>query len=75
MDVGLDIRLEISRRTHIGYIVVDNHVDLLNIDSSSDDIGRDENLGLAVSETIEDIISFVGQLFTVKRGDLMSFLS
>lgn len=61
--------------SRIRYIVIDDHVDLLDIDTSSYDVGSDENLGLAVSETIENLVSLAKLLFTVKRGDLMSFLS
>ena len=75
MDVGLDIRPEITIRSQIGYIVVDNHVDLLDIDTSSDDIGGNEDFGLAVSESIEDVISVIRLLVSVERSDRVTFIS
>ena len=75
VNISLDIRPEIPGRSHVGYIVIDDHVDLLNIDTSSDDVGSDEYLGLAVSEIIEDLVSFIRQLFTVERSDRVAFFS
>jgi hypothetical protein len=66
VDVRLDIRLIVPTGSEVGYIVVYDHVDLLNIDTSSDDIGSDENFGLAVPESIEDTISLVGHLVSVE---------
>lgn len=75
MDVGLDIRPEITIRAQIGYIVVDNHVDLLDIDTSSDDVRGNEDFGLAVSESIEDVISVNRLLVSVERSDRVTFVS
>ena len=75
MDVGLDIRPEITIRSQIGYIVVDNHVDLLDIDTSSDDVGGNQDFSLAVSESIEDVISVNRLLVSVKRSDRVTFIS
>ena len=66
VDISLDIRLEISARSKIGYIVIDDHVDLLDIDTSSDDIGSNEYLGLPVPERIENSITLVGHLVSVE---------
>ena len=75
MDVGLNIRPEISTRSEVGYIVVDDHVDLLDIDSSSDDVGGDEDFGFTVPEFVEDLVSLIRQLVSVERGDRVTFFS
>jgi hypothetical protein len=66
VDISLDIRLVISTGSEVGYIVIHDHIDLLNIDTSSDDVGGDEDFGLAVSESIENPISLVGHLVSVE---------
>jgi hypothetical protein len=66
VDISLDIRLVISTGSEVGYIVIYDHVHLLNIDTSSDDVGSNENFGLAVSESIENPISLVGHLVSVE---------
>lgn len=73
MDVGFNVGLEAKFGSEDGNIVIDNHVDLLNVDPSRDDIGRDEHLCLAVPERIEDFVSFASLLVTVERGDRMTF--
>lgn len=69
VDVGLDIRLEPALGTEVGDIIVDDHVDLLNVDTACYDVGRNEDLGLAITEAVEDAVSIVRRLFTVQRGD------
>ena len=75
MDVGLDIRPEITVRSQIGYIVVDNHVDLLDIDTPSNDVGGDQDFGFTVSESIEDVISVNRLLVSMERSDRVTFIS
>jgi len=75
VNIRLDIGLEISTGSKVGYIVVHDHVDLLNIDTSSDDVGSNEDFGLAVPESIEDFISLIGHLVSVEGSYRVSFLS
>lgn len=71
VNVGLDIRPESALRSHVRYIIVDHHVDLLDIDTPRNYVCRDENLGLAVPEAIEDIVSLVRLFLAMQRSDLM----
>lgn len=66
MDVSLNVRPVLPLRPKIGDIVVDDHIDLLDIDTAGDDIGGDQNLGLAVPEAIENVVSVAGHLVAVK---------
>lgn len=66
MDVGLDIWLKVEFWAEDRNIVIDDHVDLLNIDSSSDYVGRDKDFGLAVSERVEDSISVFSLLIAME---------
>jgi hypothetical protein len=52
VDISLDIRPPIPFRSQIRNIIVDHHVDLLDIDTARDDIGRDEDLCLAIPEAV-----------------------
>lgn len=72
MDVGLDVRAT-TPRSQIGHVVVDNHVHSRDIDTSSNDVGGDENLGLTIPEAVKDSITFLGELVTVERGNGMTF--
>lgn len=73
MDIRLNVRPEPSLRTQIGDVVVDHHVHLLNVDSARNNIRRDEDLGLAVPEIVQDAIAVLGLLLAVQRGNLMAF--
>jgi len=75
VDISFDIGLEISTGAKVGYIVVYNHVDLLNIDTSSDDVGSNEDFGLTVPESIEDFISLIGHLVSMEGSYRVAFLS
>jgi hypothetical protein len=66
VDISLDIRLVVPTGSEVGYIVIYDHVNLLNIDTSSDDVGGDEDFGLAVPESIENPISLVGHFISVE---------
>lgn len=72
MDVGLDIGTT-SARSQVGHVIVYNHVHSRDIDTPSNDVGSNENLGLTVSEAVEDSITFLGELVTVERGNGMAF--
>jgi len=50
VDISLDVWLEIKLWTKDWYIVINDHVDLLNIDTSGNDIGGDQDLCLGVTE-------------------------
>lgn len=69
MDISLDVRSELAFGSHDRDVVVDDHVDLLNVDTPSDDVGCDEDLGLAVTEPVQDRISLVALFLSVQRGD------
>jgi hypothetical protein len=73
VDVGFNVGLEAKFGSEDRNIVVDYHVDLLDVDTSGDDIGRDEHLCLAVPERIENLVSFTSLLVSVQRGDRMTF--
>ena len=74
MDIRFDVRCELTLRTEIGDVVVDYHVNLLDIYPTRDDIGGDEDFGLAVSEAVEDIVTFSRQFVAVQRSDAVSFV-
>ncbi len=65
MNISLDIWVEVSFTTQIGNVVIDNHVDLLNIDTPRDDVRGDQNFRLAISESVEDGISVGGELLAM----------
>jgi hypothetical protein len=72
MNVSFDVRPEPSLWTQIGDVVIDDHVDLLNIDSARNNIRRNEDLGFAVPEIVQDAITVLGLLLAVQRGNLMA---
>lgn len=72
MDVGLDIGTT-SARSQVGHVIVYNHVHSRDIDTSRNDVGSNENLGLTIPEAVEDSITFLGELVTVERGNGMAF--
>lgn len=55
--VCLGIRLFVISALH-WYVVVDHHIDGLNIDTACKDIGRNENLDLACSELFKNPVAF-----------------
>ena len=67
MNVCFHIRLEAALWSHIGYIVVDHHVDLLDVDTPRNYVGRNEDFGFAVPEPVEDIVS-LARLFLAVQG-------
>jgi hypothetical protein len=66
MDIRLNVRPEPSLWTQIGDVVIDDHVHLLNIDSTRDDVRRDEDLCLAVTEIVQDAIAVFSLLLAVQ---------
>ena len=60
VDVRLDVWRKPSLGSHVGYVVAHDHVDLLNVNTSSDDVGSDEDFRLAFSEAVEDLVSVCG---------------
>ena len=66
VNVSLNVRLKAAFGTCIRHIIVDDHVDLLNVDTSRNDIGSDENFGFAVSESVENRVSLLRLLVAVK---------
>jgi hypothetical protein len=68
VQIGLNIHMPSSFRPKIGNIVIDNHVDLLNIDTSGDDVGCDEDLRLTVSKAIQYTVPLIMDLVRVERG-------
>jgi hypothetical protein len=75
VDISLDIRFEVPTRSKVGNIVIDDHVDLLNIDTSSDDVGSDEDFGFTVPKLVEDLVSLIRHFVSVERGDRVTFFS
>jgi hypothetical protein len=73
VNISLDVRLEIKLWSKDWYIVINDHVDLLDIDTSGNDVGGDQDLCLGVTEGIEDPISVVRLFISVKRGDRVTF--
>lgn len=71
MQVGLRIRpvLRVERQ-----VVVDDHVDLRNVDTSRDDVRRDQDFGLAVPEALHDSVAFGRFELAVQRDDLVAFV-
>jgi hypothetical protein len=69
VDISLEIRPEPIRSICDGYIIVDDHVNLLNIDTSGNDVGGDKNFGFRISEPIENGISFFMFFVPMKRRD------
>jgi hypothetical protein len=65
VDISLDIRFEVPTRSKVGNIVIDDHVDLLNIDTSSDDVGSDEDFGFTVPKLVEDLVSLIRHFVSV----------
>lgn len=57
MNVILHVRLKPIIPVPIGDIIVHHHVDLLNVDPSSNDVRRNEDLCLAVSEPVQRSVS------------------
>jgi len=74
MDVSLDVWPKVPLRSQIGHVIVDHHIHLLNVDTSSDDIGCDEDFGLPVPEAVKDIVSLLCHLVSVERSDRMTFV-
>lgn len=72
VDVSLDIGTT-SARSQVGHVIVNNHVHSRNIDTSSNDVGSNENLGLTIPEAVKDSITFLGELVTVERSNGMAF--
>lgn len=69
VNISLDIGSELALGAHDGHVVVDDHVDLLNVDTPSDDVGRDEDFGLSITESVQNRISLVALFLSVQRGD------
>jgi hypothetical protein len=70
----VQIRLRIRSVLRIQrQVVVDDHVDLRDVDSASDDVGRDKDFGLAVSEGSHDGVAFVRFELAMEGGDLVAF--
>lgn len=69
MKVGLRVGLAVGIARDV---VVDDHVDLEDVDSASDDIGGDEDLGLAIPERFHDSVAFGRFELAVQRRDLVS---
>lgn len=75
MDIRLDIRPLISvlvPLVHERQVVVHDHVDLHDIDTTRDNVSRDEDLLLALSESVDDGISLSSVLRPVQRRDFVA---
>jgi hypothetical protein len=76
MDVRFDVNIPASsvlvfdRRD----IVVDHHVDLRDIDTSSDNVGGNQDLRLAVPESVQNLVSIRVLFSSVKRRDRVAVL-
>lgn len=53
-------------------VVVDDHVDLRNVDTTRDDVRGDEDLGLALPERLHDGVSLRGLELAMQRDDLVA---
>src|ERR1700712_2525922 len=71
MEIGRHVRTSIHQRRRI---IVDDHVDLRYIDTSCDDVGSDENLRLALSETIDNGVSILCFFAAMEGGDRVAFI-
>jgi hypothetical protein len=69
VEIRLYVWLSSSRE---GHVIVDDHVDLLDVDPSGDDVGRDEDLCLPVTESVDGGVSGSRVLLSVQRGDLVT---
>jgi len=73
----VEVRLGISSKfaatdEAIRNIVVDDHGDRLYIDTTGQDVGRDENFGMAETEGIDDDITLSTFITTSERDDLVT---
>lgn len=64
--------MSISTFVHQGEIVVDNHVHLKNINTTSDDICRDQDFFTSLAEAVDDSITLGSILGTMKRSDFVT---
>ena len=44
----------------VGEVKIDDHVDGLDVDTSSDEVGADQGLELSLTETVETFDSLIG---------------
>lgn len=78
MNVRLHIRRHIMRArsrppvAHQRQIIVHHHINLRDINTTSDDVRRDEHFLLPVPETVDDSVSFDRVFRTMQRGDFVA---
>jgi hypothetical protein len=73
VDVGLNIGLEAAFGTQVWHVVIHDHVDLLDVDTTGHHVGGDQDLGFTVPEPIEDAVTVLGVLLTMQGSDGVTF--